>query len=357
MSAYTLLTLDYPPERGGVARYLGELVRASEGKITVVVEQNHDLHGPGKVIPRELVRHAWPHWWPMVNVCKEFGAKSKTLLISHVLPVGTAAMIANRAPYVVLCHGLDVRLAASKPFKRWLFTRVCQKAKAVVANSEATAAEIKKIVDVNVTVVTPAVTMPHDVERDDARRALNIAPDEELILCVTRLTKRKGVDILLEAVERFRDRENVRIVVIGDGPERATITQLAGHVKHQTTLIHDATDEQIAQWYAAADIFCMPARDLPDDMEGFGIVYLEAASYSLPVVAAKSGGVAEAVVDGETGILVPPGDIQALADTLQELLNDPLKRRTLGDTGRARVLKEFRWEDRWDAFKKLLSAA
>lgn len=356
MSAYTLLTLDYPPERGGVARYLGELVRAAEGKMTVVVEQNHELNGPGTVIPREYVQRMWPHWWPMVGVCREFGKKSKALLVSHVLPMGTAAMIANAAPYVVLCHGLDVRLAARNRFKRWLFARICHKAKAVVANSNATAVEIKHIVDVPVHVITPAVTPPHDLDRAEARRALQCAPDESLILCVTRLVKRKGVDLLIEAVNRVRDRKNTRVVIIGDGPERATLEAQAKQATALITVIPDATDEQLAEWYAAADLFCLPSRDLPNDMEGFGIVHLEAASYGLPVVATKTGGVGEAVMHGTTGILVPPGDIQALADALQELLNDPLKRRTLGDAGRARVLADFRWETRWQSFQRLLEA-
>lgn len=355
MPPYTLVTLDYPPERGGVARYLGELVREAGMDVVVVVEQNHDLSGPGKVIPRELVRGTWPHWWPMVGVCREFGKKSKTLLISHVLPVGTAAMIANAAPYVVMCHGLDVRLAALSAWKRWLFKRVCRKAKAVVANSHATAEEIKAIIDIPVSVITPGVTLPYDVDRKEARRILGIAPDEEIVLCVTRLTKRKGVDVLLEAVETLRDRKNIRVVVIGDGPERATLTQIAEHMKHPVTYVHDATDEQIAHWYAAADVFCMPARDLPNDMEGFGIVYLEAASYGIPVVAADTGGVREAVEDGKTGVLVAPGNKEALAGALERLLNDPSLRRRLGDAGRSRVLADFRWNARWHALKQLLS--
>jgi phosphatidylinositol alpha-1,6-mannosyltransferase len=354
MRSATLITLDYPPERGGVARYLGELVRVAGGEISVVVEQNHDLHGPGEVIPRELIRGRWPRWWPMVGVCKEFGKKSTALLISHVLPVGTAAMIAG-VPYVVICHGLDVRIVAARPLKRWLFTRVCRSALAVVANSQATAQEVRKIAGVTPTVITPGVAMPKQIDREEARRRVRAATDEAIILCVTRLMKRKGVDVLLEATESFADGKNVRVVVIGDGPERATLTQMVEHMKHRITLIHEATDAEIADWYAAADVFCMPPRDLPDDMEGFGIVYLEAAAHGLPVVATDTGGIREAVVDGVTGILVPPGDVEALSQALQRVLNNPVVARTLGDAGRERVSRDFRWEDRWGQLRALLA--
>src|SRR5258708_4089308 len=124
MSLFSLITLDYPPNHGGVARYVGELVRAAGGDTRGVVETPPPLSGPGHVEEREFFWKLWPKWWPMVRVCREQAKHASHLLVSHVLPVGTAALIARKMgglPYVVICHGLDVRVAAASGRKRWLF--------------------------------------------------------------------------------------------------------------------------------------------------------------------------------------------------------------------------------------------
>ena len=365
-----LITLDYAPERGGVARYLGELVKASDGEIsTVVVEQNHDLGGPGQVIPREFFWHVWPSWAPMIRICWEFGrvrehhnaatrATRSYILVSHLLPVGTAAMIAKwfgGAPYAVMCHGLDVRLAASRPFKKWVANMVLRNASLVIANSASTAATIKQITpELDPVVLTPGVTVEQIVTREAARQKLQIRADEEIVLSVGRLVKRKGMDVLLEATERLKDRERVRTVIIGDGPELPNLKQLAEHLKHPVQFVTDASDIDVALWYAAADVFCLPAKESSTDVEGFGMVFLEAATHGLPVVATNVGGVGEAVVDGETGVLVPPNDPEMIADELRRLLSDSSLRELLGCAGRDRAQKDFQWKDRWLGLKKAL---
>ncbi len=356
--AYTLLTLDYAPERGGVARYLSELVRASDGLIsTVIVERDHDRTGPGQVLTRELFWHAWPKWFPMVHVCWEF-RRSKKIIVSHLLPFGTAAMIAKwigGAPYAVVCHGLDVRLAASRPLKKMVAGLVLRNASLVIANSTSTSAAIKTITpELDAIVITPGVTEPKAITREDARARLGIARDEEIILSAGRLIKRKGFDLLLEATEQLKDRENVRTVIVGDGPELVDLKQLADHLKHPVRFITDASDADLANWYAAVDIFCLPARETEHDVEGFGIVYLEAASYGLPVIAAQSGGAVEAVVDGETGILIPQNNVKALTGALQSLLEDPDLRHRRGKAGKDRVHRAFQWKDRWGLLKESL---
>jgi phosphatidyl-myo-inositol dimannoside synthase len=354
-----LITLDYPPERGGVARYLGEFVKASGDIVEVVVEQDHELKGPGHVVKREFIRKAWPTWWPLVGVCKEFGRQAPYLIVSHVLPVGTAAWIARfmgGAPYAVICHGLDVRLAFAYPRRRWLFRRVCRGAKLVVANSESTARDLRALVPgLHILILTPGVSARHTVTREVARMRLGIQEHEEVILAVGRLVKRKAFTTLLESSEYLRDRENLKIVIVGDGPERGEIEQLSEHLKHPVQIVTEATDADVDEWYAAGDVFCLPVREVKNDVEGFGIVFLEAALHGLPVVAGKSGGIEEAVLDGKTGLLVAPDDPKALAESLRRLLSDPELRRKMGEAGRERVLKDFQWNERWKKFSEAMN--
>jgi phosphatidylinositol alpha-1,6-mannosyltransferase len=353
-----LITLDYPPERGGVARYLGEFVKASGDTIEVVVEQDHELVGPGRVVKRVFIRKAWPTWWPLVRVCRKFGQNAPYLIVSHVLPVGTAAWIARLmggAPYTVICHGLDVRLAYAYPRRAWLFRRVCQGAKLVVANSESTARDLRALVPgLQILVLTPGVSVRNTVTREAARMRLGLEREDEVILAVGRLVKRKAFNTLLEATEYLRDRERVKIVIVGDGPERASLEQLSEHLKHPVQIVTEATDADVDEWYAAADVFCLPVREVKNDVEGFGIVFLEAAAHGLPVVAGRSGGIDEAVLDNKTGLLVTPDDPKSLAESLRRLLDDPVLRRTMGEAGKTRVIQDFQWVDRWKRFSMAL---
>ncbi|MCI0479041.1 hypothetical protein L0Y59_00650, partial [Candidatus Uhrbacteria bacterium] len=133
----TLMTLDYPPEIGGVSRYLAGIVKAARGAIRVIVPKGHGTDGPGHVETRKFFWHVWPFWWPMVGICRAEKKRRHVMLVSHVFPVGTAAWISKLLggpEYVVVYHGLDVRLARTR-WKRWLLRRVSRGAWACIANS------------------------------------------------------------------------------------------------------------------------------------------------------------------------------------------------------------------------------
>lgn len=369
-----LITLDYPPERGGVARYLGALVSASKGAFRVVVDEQHSAEGPGDVTQRRMFQRAWPHWWPLVKVCREF-KNSKLILVSHALPAGTAAWLAHRffggAAYAVLCHGLDIRLASKNARKRWLFRTVCSSASLVITNSDATAQQLAAIApSVKPFILTPGVEPCAFPSREDARARLGIAHNELVILSVARLIPRKGIDVLLEAAKGLNSSRPLRIIIVGDGPELESLQKLADtSVVRRPTSDEEATnddrrttiefhtnadDTTLNSYYSASDIFCIPVKDDPQDMEGFGIVYLEAALAGLPSVATTSGGVPEAVENGKTGLLVPPNDIEALRVALQKLIDDEPLRHALGAAGRVRAKEDFRWEDRWKKLEEAL---
>lgn len=353
-----LITLDYPPELGGVARYLGELVRASKGRLDVIVPAGCGFAGPGNVTAVECFRTLWPRWWPLIRVCRGLRKKTPCLLVSHVLPVGTAAMISRWTggpPYAVLLHGLDIKLATRSALKRLLFELVIRNAKHVFVNSEATAAELRKHVPRSgVTVVTPGIKLFPLLSKSDARVRLGIQPDEHVILSVGRLIERKGFEGVLRAAAQLPSHERIRIVQIGNGSELQRLREEAKNLPHRVQFIERASDEHKYEWYAAADVFCLPVRESNKDMEGFGIVFLEAALAGLPVIAGKAGGVCEAVVDRETGLLVQGDDVREIARALTLLLGDSERARAMGQAGKARAERDFKWEDRWEMFKKVL---
>lgn len=343
-----LITLDYPPERGGVARYLGSLVTESSGAMEVIVESHHDMSGPGAIRNLVLFRSTWPRWWPIIRVCRS--QQDAILLVSHVFPVGTAAWISRMRggpPYAVLFHGLDLRRATGI-WKRWLLRRIARGAHTLIVNSRATGEELKKIVpEANPTIITPGVRRP----------AYEIQPKPKTkprIISIARLVSRKGLDVAIKAVAKIQRDADVEYVIIGDGPDLKRLEDLVAESKARVKWISRPSDEEKWSWLASSDIFLLPVRDEGSDFEGFGIVFLEAGSVAVPSVAGRSGGVTEAVVDGETGILVDPNSVEEVEDALRKLLSDEPRRRMMGERAKARALRDFQWSDRWNELKRIL---
>jgi len=349
-SRITCLTMDYPPMRGGVARYLSKLAEASDGQMSVVVPIDHpQLTTIEEVEHVKFWSESWPKWSPLVKRCLEIG-KDRVIFVSHVFPVGTAAWIASffkRIRYAVLFHGTDLKRVNSR-WKKFLLRRICARAEATFANSEATAVALKKLAPkTRPAIMTPGVDEFPNLNRSDTRNRLGVSAEAEVVLCVARLIERKGQDVLLQAVSKLQQqRDELVLVLIGSGDYGPRLHALSELLGVKVRWEEQADDNRVRQWYAAADVFCLPAREQADDVEGFGIVFLEAAAASLPVIAGKGWGTGEAVVDGVTGLLVDPSP-DAVADALQKLFNNGALRSKLGQAGIERALRDFKWHDRW----------
>jgi phosphatidylinositol alpha-1,6-mannosyltransferase len=182
------------------------------------------------------------------------------------------------------------------------------------------------------------------------RQRLGIGPRQPVVVCVSRMVPRKGQDTLLRAWPLVRAQVGGKplLLLVGDGPYRAELDRLSGRLGLQEAVLFSGPVpwEELPGYYDAADVFAMPCRTRRGglDVEGLGIVYLEASATGLPVVGGDSGGAPDAILDGETGYVVPGGDEQALAARLIELLNDPVDAAAMGDKGHAWVDREWRWE-------------
>jgi phosphatidylinositol alpha-1,6-mannosyltransferase len=162
-----------------------------------------------------------------------------------------------------------------------------------------------------------------------------------LILTVGRLERRKGFDTVLRGLpEVLREFPEVKYRIIGEGPQQLELKSLAAELGLSASVEFQGrvSDEELRQAIADCTVFAMPSRELPGDAEGFGIVFLEAAALGKPSIAGRSGGISDAVIHEETGLLVNPNDPADVAGAVLRLLKDPALASTLGANARRRVL-------------------
>ncbi len=362
-----LLTPDFPPRRGGVALYLDAVASALKEEIYVLAAPEPDSAvfdaGASYSIERIelLFRWIWPHWFRSVLILCQRSAWYHRVIVSHVLPFGTAAFFAKlitKKPYVVIAHGMDVALARRSSWKKFLAGFVLRGAKLVIANSRALKEEIHGTWKVErVAFVHPAITLK------GMAKEWNIEPIPHAgirLLTVSRLVSRKGHLRVLEALARLRDRhqlpEGLEYLIVGDGPMSDAIEMRATDLGIDD-LVHfrrGVSDEALPELYRSSDVFVMPTVASGADREGFGIVYLEAGAYGLPCIGTRQPGVDEALLDGHTGLLIPDGDIEALTRALLKLSTDGALRRTLGIAGQERVRNEFSRGKQAEKFRNLL---
>jgi glycosyltransferase involved in cell wall biosynthesis len=245
------------------------------------------------------------------------------LVHAHWLAAGAVAMTL-RKPYVVQVWGTDVELARRVP---WLARPVLRRARLVIAASHSLAGAARELGARDVRVVPSGVEIPETA-----------GPPEEPphVLYVGRLSAEKGV---LELVEAAR---GLPLRVVGDGPLRAQVPEAVGFVP----------PGDLGSWYERAAIVAVPSR-----REGYGVVAREAMAWGRPVVATRVGGLLDAVVDGETGLLVPPGDGAALRAALERLLGDAELRARLGAAAREKAQRELSFDAAADALLRVYEDA
>lgn len=180
------------------------------------------------------------------------------------------------------------------------------------------------------------------------RRLLGTTHTGPVLLTVGTLTPRKGHDMVIRALPRLLEKvADAVYLVIGDGPSRAYLEAVAVStgVRDHVIFAGQVPDSELPDVYALSDVFVMPSRDQPDtcDVEGFGLVFLEANACGKPVVGGRSGGIPEAIADGVTGLLVNPRDPEDIASCLARILTAPDLARELGEQGRLRVTRDFTW--------------
>ena len=259
---------------------------------------------------------------------------------------GWAAQRARPAGLVTTFYGVELRwVKTAMPFLRGFLRWAARRSDRVVAISSYTAAEVRELVQLPIEVIpyTTSLPPPPPVPRT-ARRSPG-APFT--VLFVGRLVERKGVSHLVDAVNLLLPGAEVRLVIVGDGPERARIEARVRDrgLDGRVAVRGQVSDAELQAAYAGADAFVLPAVvDRRGDTEGLGVVLLEAMNHRVPVIASAIGGITDIVEDGVSGLLVPPGDAPALAAALGRLAGAPDLAAGLGEAGYRRLRERFGWD-------------
>lgn len=346
------LSLDTAQGVGGIQRFNRRLVRAlGELSVRGAVEEAYSLSLWDKTAVRELsgVRHRGfgrrkgMFVAGLVSTLGRF--RPDVVMYGHVLLVRllpVAKVVRPRAAQVLIVHGWEVW--GDPRYRRvpWWERKVASAVDAVFAVSQTTAGRMSRaygMPEERFFLLPNAVDLPSAVWEPRERSG-----QELRVLTVSRLSSTdtyKGVDLVVRAVARVGREVPVTCTVVGDGELRRGLEREAGRLgaRELVRFVGQVDDQELDRWYRWADVFVLPSTG-----EGFGIVYLEAWAYGLPVVGAAEGGAAEVITDGQTGLLVEAGSTDSLADAILKLARDPALRMRLGAAGRALVQARFTHE-------------
>jgi phosphatidylinositol alpha-1,6-mannosyltransferase len=285
-------------------------------------------------------------------------SRTKRRLVVHTArpqPEGVPALVASalrraRLPFVCWVHGEDVSVALLSREYSWIVHRVCRGAEVVIANSDFSARIVAGlgVSKARIRTVHPGVDPTRfrpDVAAGSGREGF--VPGGPVLLTVGRLQRRKGHDLTIRALRGLtHEFPQIRYVIAGDGEERGNLEALAAEcgVREHVLFLGSVANDRLPALYSACDVFVMPTRADGADVEGFGIVYLEAAASAKPAVGGRNGGVPEAIADGESGLLVSGTDAAELAQCLALLLRSDELRQRMGAAGRQRVCESFTWD-------------
>jgi phosphatidylinositol alpha-1,6-mannosyltransferase len=361
-----MISSDFPPIAGGQARYLWDLWSSLPGKevalLVPAVEGDREVDaqlscrvfrralplGPGRL---SKLRKALRLLWEAGRLCRRL--RVRALHCGQVFSAGFAGYGCRALlgiPYYPYVHGADLLEFGHRPlWGRWL-RRILKGAEKVVVNSRFTGRAVAAcgVEEERIAVVHPGVDLRRfaaPLDRGQARHAWGWE-GKKVVLSVGRLVERKGQDTVIRALPQVAALvPQVHYAIGGEGPCRERLERLAVEmgVAQRVEFLGFVPEGELARRYGAADLFAMVSREISaaGDVEGFGIVYLEANAAGTAVLGGRSGGVGDAVLDGYSGLLVDPEDVEAVAQALARLLRDEELRQALARQGQTRVREHF----------------
>lgn len=354
---HLLVTNDFPPKFGGIQSYLWELWRRLPADdVAILTSPYAGAEAWDAEQPWPVVRTTQKVLLPTPGLRAQIDQLARDtdadlVLLDPALPLGVLGPYLER-PYGLVLHGAEVTVPGRIPGLRALLGHVLRGATIVIAAGGYPAEEAERAAGMTLptTVVPPGVDThrfrPLDAHRrEQARRRFDLPADATLVVSVSRLVPRKGMDVVVRAAARLREAHPEVVVAIGGrGRDWRRLERLAERTGAPVRMLGRVSDDDLPELYGCADVFAVLCRNRWRglEQEGFGIVFLEAAACAVPQVAGASGGAAEAVVDGETGLVVgQPRSVDDTADALRRLIEDAPARRAMGAAARTRAESSF----------------
>jgi phosphatidylinositol alpha-1,6-mannosyltransferase len=367
-------TSNFKPDAGGVAELGHQLARS----LTLAGHRVTVLAGPSQA---DCAEGAPPY--AVVRTPQKQPLKTAAGLLRRVKPdalfvlvIGSSWLTARllglrfKLPVFLYVHGLEITKKNNVYPVFWIkqFVKGCilRCSSGVLCNSAATkelalqrgarcdhCRVLHPGIDPGIIPEGQSVSTGEDLRADPA-------PGKTVFFTMGRLVRRKGIDYTLKALALLvKDYPDVLYVIAGSGlppfEEELRALTLSLGLGDKVKFLGRIDDEEKNRWYARQDVFIMPSRRLKDgDVEGFGIVFLEAALAGKPSIGGRSGGVADAVADGETGLLVDPDSIRDIAKAMRYFLDNPRERNRMGVAGRTRALKDFSWTGQAKKFVEII---
>jgi len=371
-----VLTWNYPPRRGGIENVMAHLCAglAHNHAVSVITAHTMDRSADEKNVYRGPLAGLLPFaLYALMRGALQLVRNRSPIIFGGSALVTPLVLLLARLfgrKAVVLVHGLDV-IYPSPLYQhlcvRWL--RFCDQ---VIANSSYTAmlAREKGVVPNSITVIAPGVDSDRfaGAANDETTEMLGLA-GKRVILFVGRLAKRKGVrEFIAHALPRIVEKiPNACFAVVGANPHASlahrndTLGEIRAEIARQglrdhVRLLGALSDEALVQLYHASELVVLPVLAGGDDVEGFGIVLLEAGAAGKPAVATRVGGISDAIDDGRSGVLVEAEDHDSMADAVIALLQDDARRRSMGNIARRRAQTAFSWAQIVPRYEKLFQS-
>lgn len=376
MSAHNILivTQDFPPEAGGIQAYMLELARHFRKRghrVSVVCPGASGTPSPlppDVRVTRVRIHSSWlflPLLFRLPRILREGG---HTIVIYAQWQSSLSEMFVPRAVRrhrsICLAHGRELLTSVLFPFHGILCRAAFRRADTAVPVSRAIEALLRetgrpagRVARIHPGVDPRRFSPAADGSTGEGLRARYGLGDAPVILAIARMVPRKGHDLLIRALPAvLQSVPSARLVIGGEGPEEAMLRALARDlgVERQVIFGGRIAEDSLVEHYRMATVFALPSRQNSRDVEGFGIVCIEAGACEVPVVATRTGGIVDAVADGETGLLVEQDDAAALGAAILRLLQNPDEARRMGARSRQRVLEGLTWEATGDKFLALM---
>lgn len=347
-----LVTSEFPPFKGGIANYYGNLVDSWPKDESLAVLHNNS----GELISGGIF---WP-WRRAFDSIKKKIRKDKIdyILVGQVLPLGTVVWdlsLFRPLKYAVFFHGMDLSYSLRAFHKRILTSFIIRRADKIICANSYVKSQIDKYYPIGsskVIVTNPGIPRNITIPREEIIADLKINWDlgwdngQINLFTLGRLVKRKGVDKVIAALNDIPAEllNKLRYFVAGTGPEEEYLKSLVpAKLKDKIIFLGQVNEDEKWAWLNLCDIFIMPSRDIRGDYEGFGIVYLEANLCGKPVIAGSAGGSKDAVKDGYNGLMVDPENVDSIRDAIIKLAIDKDLCTRLGKQGKERAVNEFNW--------------